>query len=58
MSGNAVLRSAVELVGDDVDNLQIGRAGKAELVALGISHLDGLPAVLVAGDDGNFGIVQ
>ena len=53
MSGNAVLCSAVELVGDDVANLQIVRAGEAELVAGGISHFDGRTAVLVAGDDGS-----
>ncbi len=52
MSWNAILCSAVELVGDDVANLQIGRAGEAEFMALGISHFDGLLAVLVAGDDG------
>ena len=58
MSGNVVLRSAVELVGDDVANLQIVRAGEAELMAFGISHFDGLLAVFMAGDDGGFGIVQ
>lgn len=52
MSGNSVLCSAVELVGNNGANLQIGRAGKAEFVAGGISHFDGLLAVLVAGDDG------
>ena len=57
MSGNAVLCSSVELVGDDVANLQIVRAGEAERAALGISHFDGLLAVLVAGDDGGFGTV-
>ena len=54
MSGNAVLCSAVELVGDDVANLQIVRACEAELMPIGISHFDGLPAVFMSGDDGSF----
>ena len=57
MSGNAVLCSAVELEGDDVANLQIGRAGEAEFVAFGISHLDGLLAVFMLDNNGGFGIV-
>ena len=54
MSGNAVLCSAVELVADNGVNLQIVRAGEAELMAFGISHFDGLLAVLVTGDNGGF----
>ena len=52
MSGNAVLGSAVELVADNGANLQIDRAGEAELMAFGISHFDGLPAVFMSGDEG------
>lgn len=58
MSGNAVLCSSVELVGDDVANLQIVRTGEAELVAGGISHFDGLLAVFMPANDGGLGIVQ
>lgn len=57
MSGNVVLCSAVELVGDDVANLQIIGSGEAELSAFGISHFDGLLAVFMSGDDGGFGTV-
>lgn len=52
MSGNAVLCSSVELVGNNGANLQIIGASEAELMALGISHFDGLPAVFMSGDDG------
>ena len=58
MLGNAVLCSSIELVGDDVDNLQIVRAGEAELAALGISHFDGLLAVFMPANNGGLGIVQ
>ena len=56
MSGNAVLCSAVELVGNNGANLQIGRAGEAELIAFGISHFDGLLAVFISTNAGEFGI--
>ena len=58
MSGNAVLRSSVGLVGDNAANFQIIGAGEADLTAGGISHFDGLLAVFMPANNGGFRIVQ
>lgn len=58
MFGNAVLRFAGELVGNDCSRWGLVSAGEVELSAFGISHAEGLFAIFMPANDDGLGVFQ